>query len=279
MSPTVQAALTDAVARLRAAGIASPRTDARHLMAHALGIAPGRVTLHLHDPLAAAPAARFEAALDDRAAHRPVAQITGRRSFWGRDFRVSGDVLDPRPETETLVAQALGASFARVLDLGTGSGCILLTLLAERGAATGMGTDISEAALAVARDNAARLGVAGRAGFAAGDWYAPVEGRFDLVVSNPPYIAAAEMAGLSPEVARWEPHGALSPGVDALAAYRAIAGGARAHLSPGGWLMVEIGAGQGAAVAAILRGAGLEGAACHPDMDGRDRVVAARAPR
>ena len=271
-------ALRFAIPRLRQAGVEDAARDARVLLGHALGIAPNRLTLHMSDLLPPEAAARFEAAIAARAARQPVSQITGQRLFWGRPFRVTRDVLDPRPETECLIAAALSAPFATVLDLGTGSGCILLTLLAERPSASGLGIDLSDAALAVARENAAALGLAARASFRASDWFAQVTGRFELIVANPPYIAAAEMPALAPEVRDWEPHLALTPGGDGLAAYRAIAAGAGAHLAPGGRLLVEIGPTQGAAVTALFRAAGLQGAAVHPDLDGRDRVVAARAP-
>lgn len=269
-------ALAQAIQRLDAAGIADAPRDARLLLAHALGIAPDRLTLVLRDPAGAEQAA-FGEAIARRAAREPVSHITGRRLFWGRAFHVTADVLDPRPETETLIAEALGAPFTRLLDLGTGSGAILLTLLAERPAARGLGCDLSPAALAVAEGNAATLGLSGRAEFRQGDWFGPVEGRFDLIVSNPPYIAEAEMGGLAPEVLR-EPRMALTPGGDGLDAYRAIARGAGAHLTPGGRLMVEIGPTQGAAVAGLMAAAGLQGIALHPDFDGRDRVVSAHWP-
>ena len=276
--PTAAEALRAAIPVLAAAGIEEAPRDARLLLAHAMGIAPDRLTLHLPDPLAPAAAARLAAALAARAARQPVAQITGRRQFWGRPFQVTRDTLDPRPETETLVAAALEQPFARVLDLGTGTGCILVTLLAERPGATGTGLDLSPAALAVAAANAAALGVADRARFALSDWFAAAEGRHDLIVANPPYIAAAEMAGLAPEVRDWDPHLALTPGGDGLAAYRAIAAGAGAHLAPGGRLLLEIGPTQGAAVAGLLRAAGLVDVTIRTDLDGRDRVLAARAP-
>ncbi len=277
-APTAAEALRAAIPVLAAAGIEDAPRDARLLLAHAMGIAPDRLTLHLPDPLDPAAAARLAAALAARAARQPVAQITGRRLFWGRPFQVTRATLDPRPETETLVAAALEQPFARVLDLGTGTGCILVTLLAERPAATGTGLDLSPAALAVAKANAAALGVADRARFALSDWFAAAEGRHDLIVANPPYIAAAEMADLAPEVRDWEPHLALTPGGDGLAAYRAIAAGAGAHLMPGGRLLLEIGPTQGAAVAGLLHAAGLVDVAIRKDLDGRDRVLAARAP-
>lgn len=276
---TATLAYREAVARLTAAGLPDAARDARLLMAHALEISADRVMLALHDPLPEAAAMRLEEAVTARLARQPVSQITGQRQFWGRSFRVTRDVLDPRPETETLVAEALAAPFSRVLDLGTGSGAILLTLLAERSGATGIATDLSDAALEVARGNAVALGLTDRASFLQGDWFAPVSGRFDLIVSNPPYIAADEMAGLSPEVREWEPHLALTPGGDGLDAYRAIAAGARDHLLPQGRLLVEIGPTQGAAVAALFTAAGLAQARILTDLDNRHRVVSAIAPQ
>lgn len=276
---TAALAYREAVARLTAAGLPDAARDARLLMAHALEISADRVMLALHDPLPEAAAMRLEEAVTARLARQPVSQITGQRQFWGRSFRVTRDVLDPRPETETLVAEALAAPFSRILDLGTGSGAILLTLLAERSGATGIATDLSDAALEVARGNAVALGLTDRASFLQGDWFAPVSGRFDLIVSNPPYIAADEMAGLSPEVREWEPHLALTPGGDGLDAYRAIAAGARDHLLPQGRLLVEIGPTQGAAVAALFTAAGLAQARILADLDNRHRVVSAIAPQ
>ncbi|MCW3780050.1 peptide chain release factor N(5)-glutamine methyltransferase [Defluviimonas salinarum] len=267
--------LAAAVRRLGAAGIEGAPRDARRLLAHALGIAPERVSLILPDPVGPAALTAFEAAVARRIAREPVSQITGGRDFYGRRFRVTRDTLDPRPETEALIAAALERRFGTVLDLGTGTGCILLTLLAERPEAEGLGADLSPAALDVARGNAEALGLAERARFLRSDWFASVTGRFDLIVSNPPYIAADEMAGLAPEVRDWEPYLALTPGGDGLDAYRAIAGGAAAHLVPGGTVIVEIGASQGPAVAELFRAAGFARVTVRPDLDGRDRVVVA----
>jgi release factor glutamine methyltransferase len=191
---------------------------------------------------------------------------------------VTPDTLDPRPETETLVAAALERPFWRMLDLGTGTGAILLACLKGMPVAQGLGTDVSEAALAVAQGNAAALGLDRRTHFRRADWFRGVTGRYDLIVSNPPYIAADEMSGLAPEVRDWEPHLALTPGGDGLDAYRAIARGAPARLIAGGRLMVEIGPTQGRAVAALLAAQGMEAIRVLPDMDGRDRVVAAVMP-
>lgn len=271
-------ALRPAILRLRAAGVADGPGDARRLLAHALGLPSDRLTLHLHDPLDAAQAAAFEAAVAARAARQPVSQIVGERLFFGRSFRVTRDTLDPRPETELLVMAALERPFSRVLDLGTGTGCILLSCLAGMPIATGLGTDLSEPALAVAAENAARHGLAGRVAFRPSDWFAAVPGRFDLILSNPPYIAAAEMAGLAPEVRDWEPHLALSPGGDGLDAYRAIAAGAGARLMGGGRLLLEIGPSQAAAVSALLAAQGFVDLSVRSDLDGRDRVISALKP-
>ncbi len=268
-----QDALRRAVPLLRDAGIEDASRDARVLLAHALGIGHDRLTLKLPDEMTEPQAQSYDAALQARMARQPVAQITGRRLFWGLSFRVTRDVLDPRPETETLVAEALNAPFLKVLDLGTGTGCILLSCLKGMPLAKGLGTDISDAALQVAMGNTRDLGLEARARFRKSDWFGQVTGTFDLIVSNPPYIAADEMPGLAPEVRDWEPHLALSPGGDGLEAYRAITRGAGARLMPGGRLLVEIGPTQGQAVAELFRQAGLEAVRILPDMDGRDRVV------
>lgn len=279
-APTGQTLLAAGVARLRAAGIEGAARDARWLLAHALGIAPDRLTLVLPDPVPSDQEAAFTRAIDARAQHQPVAQIIGQRLFWGRSFRVSPDVLDPRPETETLIAAALEREFSAVLDLGTGSGAIILTLLAERAGARGLAVDMSAKALDVARANAVALGLEGRVEFRASDWWEKVTGSFDLIVSNPPYIAAPDYAALAPDLRLWEPRMALVPeGCDGtgLAAYRAIIAQAPAFLRPGGWLMVEIGLGQGPAVQALMEDVGLGAVHTLPDLTGRGRVVAAQA--
>ena len=249
--------------------------DARVLLAHLLGIETDRLTLHLQDHPGAGQDAAFQALIARRIARQPVSQIIGQRAFFGRVFQVTGDVLDPRPETEHLIEAALAEPFDTLLDLGTGSGCILLTLLAENESARGTGTDISGAAISVAKANAVALGVSARADFRVSDWYNDVTGQFDLIVSNPPYIALAEMAGLDPEVRDWEPQIALTPGGDGLDAYRAIGAGARTHLTPGGRLIVEIGPTQAGDVAQIFADNQLDRIEVAQDLDGRDRVVSA----
>lgn len=269
--------LAEAVRALRAAGIDTPERDARRLLAHAAGIPPDRVTLLLTEDMDADRADAFRALVARRATREPVSQILGRRDFFGLSFRVTRDTLDPRPETELLVEAALARPFEHILDLGTGTGCILLSCLFNRPAARGLGVDIAAAALDVARENAAALGLSDRVEFVQSDWFAKVQGRFDLIVSNPPYIAQDEMAGLSPEVRDWEPHLALSPGGDGLGAYRAIAAGVGRFLVPGGRVLVEIGPTQARDVCAILADAGLYGIDVLRDLDGRDRVVCAQS--
>lgn len=278
MTLIVKQALVPAVARLRAAGVEDPARDARILMAFALGIAPERLTLHIADPLLPDAAARFEAAITARAGRQPVAQIIGERLFYGRPFIVTPDTLDPRPDTETLITEALRAPFTRLIDIGTGTGAILLTLLTERPDATGIGTDLSAAALQVARRNAAALQLTQRAEFRETSWMAGVSGPFDLIASNPPYIAKAAMDGLEPEVRNHEPHLALTDGGDGLSAYRSIAASAAPLLAAQGRLIVETGWDQGPAVAAIFASAGFKNIDIIKDLAGHDRVVSARHP-
>lgn len=275
-APTAAQAMAAAASRLRAAGVDDPARDARVLLAHAARVDAARVTLIAPEELAPDIAERYEQLVALRAIRVPVSHLVGERAFYGRRFRISGDVLDPRPETETLIEAALAEPFARVLDLGTGSGCILVTLLAENAAATGTGTDLSEAACLQAGANAVLHHVAERADIRLSDWFDGVEGTFDLIVSNPPYIAADEMDALSDEVRRHEPRLALTDEGDGLDAYRRIADGVRSHLAPGGRLIVEIGPTQAAAVMALLAQAGLTGITVLRDLDGRDRVICAR---
>ncbi len=273
-------------ARLAAAGIASPRLDAELLLAHALGSSRERLLLHAAEDLDRRAYARFCDVLDRRLQHVPMAHILGVREFFSHPFAVTPDTLVPRPDSETLVEAALErlpdhVAHVRLLDLGTGSGCLLLSLLVALPAAHGVGTDISEKALAVARRNAASLGVADRARFHAGDWFAALPAGtppFDLILSNPPYIPSAEIAHLMPEVARHEPRLALDGGPDGRDAYRRILRDAARHLRPGGWLVLEIGADQEDAVVAAIASAGFVDIATVRDLAHRPRVVAARRP-
>lgn len=274
---TVQALLVAAGRRLAAAGIEAG--DARALLAHVLDVPRERLILMGPDDVASEVAARFETALQARLGHRPVSKITGKRLFWGREFQVTDDVLDPRPETESLIAEALaGPVPKRFLDLGAGTGCIPLTLLAEWPEAQAVAVDVSTAALKVTQQNAEALGVSARLQTFLSDWFDAVEGRFDLITSNPPYISDTEMQALSPEVYHHDPHLALTPGGDGLSPYITLAKGAMIHLCDGGRILVEIGWQQGDAVATIFRDAGLQEVKILPDMDGRDRVVCGTKP-
>lgn len=270
-----QHALAQAVRQLGEAGVEGAARDARILMAHAMGVPPQRLTLVLQDDLTTDAETAFATAIQRRCQRQPVSHILGQREFYGRSFRVTPDVLDPRPDTETLIKHALGGDFSTVLDLGTGSGCILLTLLAERSGATGVGADISDAALEVATQNAQALGVQDRAQLVRSDWLENVSGQFDLIVSNPPYIDEAEWQTLQPEVHDWEPKGALTPGADGLVPYRVIAQNATRHLAPNGRICVEMGWQQGTAIAEIFTQNGWQGVEIHQDLNGKDRVVTA----
>lgn len=271
--------LADGAATLRDAGVEAAAGDARVLLAHALGVSRDRLILAMHDPVTQPQADHFGAMIADRANRRPVAQIIGRRAFYGRDFSVTPDVLDPRPDTETLVDMALEQPFSRCLDLGTGSGALALTLLAERVDARAVAVDLSPAALDVAARNARALGVSDRVVLGCSDWFSRVTGRFDLIVSNPPYIGVAELAGLAAEVRAHEPRMALVPEGDdgaGLSAYRVICAQAPDFLTPGGWLMVEIGHRQAEPVQALFQGAGFVEIGLRHDLSGHPRAVAGR---
>ncbi|BCW87943.1 Release factor glutamine methyltransferase [Alphaproteobacteria bacterium SO-S41] len=264
---------------LIAAGIESPRREARLLLAHVLGLEASDLALEGEREVDAEVAGAFRTALARRAAHEPFAYIAGRRAFWSFDLEVTPATLIPRPDTETLVETALKlaghpAAPLEILDLGTGSGAILIALLAELPNATGFGVDVSEPALAIARRNALRSGVAARARFARSSWWSHVSGSFDLVVSNPPYIPTAEIAALDADVRDHEPRLALDGGPDGLAAYRAIASVAVSRLSPGGALIVEVGQGQAEDVARMFMASGFAATEIAADLAGIPRVVA-----
>jgi len=278
MSTTAAQAMVAATARLRAAGVDDPARDARVLLAHAARIEAARVTLIAPEELSHEIAERYDQLISLRAIRVPVSHLIGERDFYGRRFKVSADVLDPRPETETLIEAALAEPFERVLDLGIGSGCILVTLLAEQQGAIGLGVDLSEAACLQASANAVLHRVEGRADIRCSDWFAKVDGQFDLIVSNPPYIALDEMDGLATEVRDHEPQMALTDGADGLSAYRSICAGVMPHLARTGRVMVEIGPTQAADVAEMMRAAGLINVVVLQDLDGRDRVVLGRKP-
>ncbi len=271
---TVADALRRGAARLAAAGVDTPALDARLLLAHAAG--RDQSTL-LRDRGAVVDGGAYQALLDRRAAREPVARILGRQGFWTLDLEVSADTLVPRPDSETLIEAALAARpgrdrVRRVLDLGTGTGCLLLAALSEFPQAWGLGLDRFPATAAVARRNAAAAGLAGRASVVAGDWAAPLAGRFDLVLSNPPYVARPDLARLMPEVALFEPPRALDGGEDGLDAYRALLRALPGLLAPGGLAVFELGAGQAGPVAAMARAEGF-GTAVRADLGGVDRAL------
>ena len=263
---------------LKKAGVEDPGREARLLMRWASGMDGAAMAAAADEVCPEEQRARFAIGLARRAAREPLSHITGRRAFWSREFRVTRDVLDPRPETEVLLSEALHRGpFARVLDLGTGSGCLIVSLLAEWPNAVGLGTDVSGRALDIAHQNAKIHGVIDRLELRKTDWLAGIDGPFDLVVSNPPYIREDELPGLSPEVRDHEPPPALSPGGDGLGAYQTIAEGIRRVLAPRGLVMLEIGPTQADQVGTILTLAGLTVLALIPDLDQRPRVIVAQA--
>lgn len=276
---SLRAALQAATARLAKAGIEQPGLDARLLLQHISGHSHESLLLADDSALPPAQAAAFEALLLRRVAREPVSHLLGVREFWGRPFHVTPDVLTPRPDSETLIEAVLArvsdrATPASILDLGTGTGCLLLTLLAELPGARGLGVDASEAALAVAARNADALKLAPRATFLQGDWCTNLPPKkYEIVVANPPYIASNAIHALMLEVAEYEPPLALDGGDDGLMCYRKIAAGLPPHLSPRAIVAMEVGAGQHNAVAGIFSDAGLRLDAMVPDLAGILRCV------
>jgi release factor glutamine methyltransferase len=275
-----QAAQRRLVQAFAAAGIETAELDARLLLCAALAI--DHVSL-VRDPefLIGAGGAAIEALCARRLKREPISHILGRREFWGLEFEVNGAVLDPRPDTETLIAAALdlmrerSETALRLLDLGTGSGAILAALLSVFPNAIGVGIEISYAAAAVAKANLARLGLDRRGFVVCGDWTAAVHGPFDLIVANPPYIARGSIADLAADVRVYEPHLALDGGEDGLAAYRVLAPAVAGLLAAGGCVAFECGAGQSPAVEALLDAAGLLRLGARRDLAGLERVITA----
>jgi len=269
-------ALEDAARRLAAAGIEQPRREARLLASHVLGLHPGS----LPQAEAEIDAAALAGLVARRAQREPLAFITGHRGFWTLDLAVSRDTLIPRPDSETLIEAALAAlpdrsAVARVLDLGTGTGCLLLAALSEFPAAFGIGIDIAPGAARLAAANARACGLAHRAAFIAADWASPINARFDLVLCNPPYIPASHLPALMPEVRLYEPAGALDGGQDGLRAYQAVLRQMPALLAPHGILALELGEGQANDVAALAIAAGLTHLGTRPDLAGIGRALIA----
>jgi release factor glutamine methyltransferase len=279
---TIAEALRVAVTRLAGAGIDTPALDARVLLREAMGTDEAGLILATRERLPPEQAARFDAMLVRREGREPVALILGRREFWSHDFAVDRSTLIPRPDSETLVAaaiEALGDGLGPLLDLGTGSGCLLLSILAACRSATGVGVDRSEAAARMARANAAALGLSSRASFVVGDWAQPLSRRFAVIVTNPPYLATSEIAATTPEVRDFEPPMALDGGADGLSAYRALMGDARRSLATDGRIFLEVGAGQAQAVEALLDSHGLKPLGRRRDLAGVERCVEATLSR
>jgi release factor glutamine methyltransferase len=263
-------------------GVESPRLDAEVLLGHVLGVSRIQLYVQFDRPLEAAEVERYRDLVRRRSRREPVAHLVGEREFWSLALTVDRRVLVPRPETELLVEAALEQmdDAGRLADLGTGSGAILLALLSERPGWTGVGVDCSPPALEVAESNASRHGLGDRVRWVGGDLFGPLQGeRFGLIVSNPPYIPSAEIAGLQPEVAGYDPHPALDGGADGLEVLRRIAAGAPAHLLPGGTVAVEFGAGQHDAVRRLFEEAGFSNVAIRDDYEGRPRALLANAPQ
>jgi release factor glutamine methyltransferase len=277
----VEAILAEAAAMFAGAGVAEPRRRARQLVAAALEVTPAELLMRSHQALAADQVARVRAFAARVARGEPLSRVVGQREFWGLDLALSAQTLDPRPDSETVVAAALDRlrdrlARRRLLDLGTGTGCLLLALLSELPAAFGVGVDSREGAVVTARSNARSLGLALRACFLVGDWGGAVGGQFDAVVANPPYIATSALAGLPPEVVNFDPRSALDGGEDGLSCYRRIAQQLAALLAPGGIFVGEVGAGQAAHAASILRAHGLRIEAIERDLTGIERCIVAR---
>lgn len=280
---TIGDAVTAAAARLAAAGVPEPRREARLLVALALGVEPGAVLGYPERGLDPAARTRLAALTTRRAAREPFSRLAGRRGFWSLDFEISPATLDPRPDSETLIEAALTllpdrAAPRRVIDFGTGSGCLLLALLSELPKATGVGIDILPEAAATARRNAAALGLADRAHFIVGHWSGAIVGQADVILANPPYISTEEIDSLAPEVARYEPRTALDGGADGLAAYRQLASEIARLLAPDGLAFIEVGAGQAAAVQRLMAATGLALTGLHRDLAGIERCVVLHRP-
>jgi len=282
MTQTLKAYIDQAQERLASSGVENPELDVRLLMRHVLGWSDVKIFSNYNHVLSDAEVKSLNEVIARRMAREPVSRIVGRRGFWNAEFKVSAHTLDPRPDSEALIELALKTVSPppqRILDLGTGSACLLLTLLEEWPAATGLGLDVSAGAIETAKENAAALQLSERANFLASDWahYAP-DAPFDLVVSNPPYITDEEMAALAPEVAQYDPVLALAGGADGLDAYRSIVPLLQKFLKPGGWVFFEIGHAQASSVKSLLAEAGFTMIQSATDLGESDRVVAAKRP-
>jgi release factor glutamine methyltransferase len=282
MAGTIELAIKNAVARLIEVGIERPQAEARLLLEAATGLSRATVIGFPERPVGTSELQVFERLVTRRCHHEPASRILGRREFWSLPFAVTPATLDPRPDSETLVSAVLAeigqrAGDLAIVDLGTGTGCLLLALLSELPQATGVGVDLSEEALEVARGNAATLGLAQRASFVRDDWAHNVAAGFDVLISNPPYIESGAIDALAPEVRRYDPRTALDGGADGLDAYRAILPQARRLLKPDGLAALEIGQGQGPAIRALAQAAGLRESRGASDLAGIERCLLFRA--
>lgn len=283
---TSRQALAEAALSLTEAGVETPALDARLLLMHASGLSLERLTSEPERALSRSERETFMRMLARRRSREPIAYILGRRDFWTFELFVDNAALVPRPESETVIEAVLAevlktekgcAAPFRVLDLGTGTGCLLLALLSELPRAWGLGIDVSARALALARENAAQLGLAARTAFLRGDWLSGIDGAFDIVVCNPPYIPTRDIEGLAPEVKRYEPRLALDGGADGLDAYRNIIAALRKIVARDGLVALEAGDEQAHAVEKLLRAAGFSDIVQMSDLAGKPRVVVARA--
>ncbi|MDG2243492.1 MAG: peptide chain release factor N(5)-glutamine methyltransferase [Rhodospirillaceae bacterium] len=281
MSHVLEEVLQESANSLKASGAESPRLDARMLASAVLECSPNDILMQSTATMRDREYDRFQGLVSRRLKGEPVSRIIGVREFWSLPFSLSADTLDPRPDSETIIEAVLnnppnsGSKPPSVLDVGTGSGCLLLALLSEWTSATGVGVDVSEGATKIARANAGELGMAQRAHFVVGDWLRSVEGRFDVIISNPPYIREDEIPALSPDVRLYDPRLALLGGHDGLDAYRKFIPECGRLLRPGGVLVFELGRGQDADVSRMLKSEGLARIETHRDLNGIVRCLSA----
>ena len=273
----VQELLIASQAKLRECGISDPIRDARLLLADCLELRTQNLNLLNDSYISEIKISKFRRMVKERCKRKPVSKILGYRSFWGRDFEINENVLDPRGDTETLIELILDCKFENMLELGTGSGAIAITVLAERPEVTCVATDISDYALKTASTNSKRHGVESRLKLLHSNWFEKISGSFDVIVSNPPYISSEEYAQLSAEVVKYDPKISLTLGGDGLEAYREILSQALEKLSKNGHIFLEIGYTQANAVGHLFREAGFQQIKVHKDLGSRDRVISAKA--
>ena len=276
---TVQELLTASQAKLRECGISDPVRDARLLLADCLELRTQNLNLLDNSCISEIKISKFWRMINERCKRKPVSKILGYRSFWGRDFEINENVLDPRGDTETLIELILDCNFENMLELGTGSGAIAITILAERPEVTCVATDISQYALNIARTNSKRHGVQSRLKLLYSNWFDKISGSFDIIVSNPPYISSKEYTQLSAEVLKYDPKISLTLGGDGLEAYREILSQAIEKLSKNGHIFLEIGHTQANAVGHLFKEAGFQQIKVHKDLGSRDRVISAEASK